>query len=274
MKNIFKFIIPCMALALSFTSCNETMDEKAVIDAQNESAFSTPTVTITSATAPAYNCLTVNVSVADPNNVAEQGIQFSETNSFTMDDCIPNETVDASFSIDVKDLEEVSTYYVRAYAVGKNGKVVYTETQSVTTPEAPPVPLEGTYTASEYSIRETGIVLEGTYQVSVAFEEGSTEIVNITNIWDAGTTVKGLYDAETNTIMVPSQQLIYTDPTYGPLWLMGLTDDLTNFASAVTFTFKPRGGAMKSSYWACLITTGAYAGYTYNYESYLEMQHE
>ena len=263
-----------MAIVLSFTSCNDTMDDKAVIDAQHESAFATPVVAIASAEAPAYNTLTVNATVSNPADVAEQGFQFSTTGEFTMEDCIVNDTVTASFSETIDGLEELSTYYVRAYAVGKNGKVVYTETKSVTTPEAPPTPLEGTYSATEYFVKDGVVMLGDSYKVTVSFEEGSNEIVNIYNIWAAETTVKGVYDAESNTIQVPSRQLIYTDPTYGPLWLMGITDDLSNFSSAVTFTFKPRGGAMKSSFWACLITTGAYAGYTYNYETYLEMQHE
>ena len=35
MKNIFKYMIPCLAVAFGLTSCNSTMDDKAAIDAMN-----------------------------------------------------------------------------------------------------------------------------------------------------------------------------------------------------------------------------------------------
>lgn len=274
MKNILKYFIPCLFVALAFTSCYDTMDDKRDIDAQHESAFATPVISSASATAPAYNEVAVTVSVEDKNNVAEQGIQLSTSEAFTTDDYIANEGVDESYTISVGNLSELTTYYYRAYAVGKNGGMVYGSTQSITTPEAPATPLEGTYTAQEYAYKNGSWGKSGDpYKITIAFEEGSTEVVNVTNIWDAGTTVQGVYDAETHVITVPNQQLIYTDDTYGPLLLMGMNDAMTAYAD-VTFTFTPRGGAMKSSIWACLITTGAYAGYFYNYNTYLDMQHD
>ena len=36
MKNIFKYMIPCLAVAFGLTSCNSTMDDKASIDAMYE----------------------------------------------------------------------------------------------------------------------------------------------------------------------------------------------------------------------------------------------
>lgn len=275
MNKIFKYYIPCMFVALGFASCYDTMDDKSDIDAQHESAFSNPAIVSATADATSHSSITITASVENADNVAEEGIQFSENQTFTTDDYIAKDDVEASYSVVIKDLTELTTYYYRAYAVGKNGSMVYGDTQSITTPEAPSTPLEGVYTAQEvYNKSGSWIKDPDTYKITISFEDGSTEKVNITNIWGAGTTVHGIYDAEKHVISVPSQQLLYTDPDYGPLLLMGMDNEMTKFTDDVTFEFTPRGGAMKSSIWACLIATGTYAGYTYNYPTYIMMQHD
>lgn len=275
MNKIFKYFIPCLFVALGLTSCYSTMDDKHDIDIQHENAYTNPSIVSATAIASSYNTIEVTASVENVDNVEKEGIQFSIKQTFTTEDYFENDDVEKSYSVIIDGLTELTTYYYRAYAVGKNGSMVYGETQSITTPEAPSTPLEGVYTAQEVSYKDGSWIKDpNTYKITISFEEGSTEIVNITNIFGAGTTVQGVYDADKHVISVPSQQLIYTHPTYGPLLLMGETDDRTNWAPNITFTFTPRGGAMSSSIWACLIATGDYAGYTYNYDTYLVMQHD
>jgi len=274
MKKLFKYFFPCFAFAFAVVSCNDTMDDKASIDAQYENTFATPTVTI-QATATAFNIINATATIDDVNNVAELGVQIAGKEDFSDAGTAVSETVVPSYTVDAPGLTELTKYYVRAYALGKNGKTVYSDALVVTTPEAPLIPLAGTYTTNEFYIKNGTIMSSGdSYKVTIAFEEGSEEIVNITNIWDAETTVQGIYDKETQTVTIPNDQLIYTDATYGPMTLQGITDDLSNFAPSTILTFNPRGGTIKSSFWACLITTGAYAGYTYNNESFLEMTHD
>lgn len=265
MKKIFKYILPCLSLMLVFASCNDTMDDKASIDASYEKQFKTATVSIASVTAPTYNSVQVNCTVGDVKDVAEQGIQFSETEDMTNVDFIPNDTIAAEYTMTVDGLEELSTYYVRAYAMSKNGVPVYSEVKQITTPEAPPTPLAGNYIATEYDY-ESGVWEPiAPYEISIEFEEGSETNVLITNIWEGGMTVKGIYDAETQTITVPNYELIYNHPTYGDVWMESFDDEDEN---AIIFHFNPRGGRMTSTVMGAICELGAF-GYFY-----LDMQHE
>ena len=277
MKNILKYFMPCMVTLLALTSCYDTMDDKAGIDAQNNGKFATPTIMSASATATAYNAIEVVVTVDDANTVAEQGVQVSSSSNFTTDDYfVSTETAD-SYTITVDGLEESTTYYYRAYVMGKNGTIVYGDTQTITTPEAPKVPVDGVYTTLQYSYdydSEKWIPAESTYKITIEFDEGDEEVVNITNIWNKNTTVKGIYDKETNVITVPSSQFIIWDSPYGKLTLVGMTPEADDFTETITFTFNPGGGAMKSSNWECVFIEGDYQGYTWGNGNYLVMQHD
>lgn len=270
MKNIFKYIIPSLVLAFAFVSCDSTMDDKAIIDAQYENQFSTATINLASVDAPAYNTVVVNCTVGNVNDVAEQGIQFAATNDFSNVAYTPNETVEVSFSITTSGLEELTTYYVRAYAMSKNGNVVYSEVKQVTTPEAPSTPLNGTYTVTEVDRNNAGnwIPASETYKMTIEFEEGSTNIVNITNIWDGGMTVQGVYDEEAHTITVPNYQILYVHPSYGDVWIQAVKPDFSDYDDSVTFEFTPRGGRMVCTPMGAICEAGAF-GYFY-----LIMQHD
>lgn len=272
MKNLFKYFIPCLFIAVGLTSCYDTMDDKRDIDAQHESAFSTPVIVSATATAT-HNTATITASVENKDNVAEQGIQFSETQSFTTDDYIASEIVENTYTVEVSKLKELTTYYYRAYAVGKNGAVVYGNTQSVTTAEAPLTPLAGAYTAVDYEYDNGQFVAGDPYPVTVAFETGSTDIVNIYNLWYGDETIQGKYDVETQTITVPSLQLIYNDPDYGPCAFIGL-DNTGSPITEATFAFNPHGGEIETSLWRVRLTSGPYAGYWYGKITYTVMQHD
>lgn len=269
MKNIFKYIIPSLALALTLASCDSTMDDKASIDAKYEGQFKTATISIASVDAPAYNTVVTTCTVGDANDVAEQGIQFSTTNDFTGVAYTSNETVEASFSIETSGLAELTTYYVRAYAVSKNGNVVFSEVQQIKTPEAPATPLNGTYTATEYARSNAGTWnVSRTYKINIEFAEGSTTLVNITNIWGGGYTVQGEYDEESQTITVPSYQIIDVHPSYGDVWIMAILPDFSDYTDAVTFQFTPRGGHMTCTPMAAQCAAGNFSFF------YLDMEHD
>ena len=107
-----------------------------------------------------------------------------------------------------------------------------------------------------------------TYEITVAFDEKDPTIVNITNIWDGGMTVQGQYDEAKGTITVPNMQVIYVHPTYGDVWIQGLTADLDDDAKGVTFSFTPLGGKLKSTPMAARCGAGDFSWF------YLDMEHK
>lgn len=273
MKQILKFMIPCLTAVFALTSCYDTMDDKADIDAKYGSAFSTPTVAITSATTPTHTSIAVTASFSDSAAVAEQGVEFATDENFKNVKTIVNKENNSTFTATLEGLEELTTRYVRAYAMGRNGVLVYSEVKKITTPEAPIFALEGSYTAVEYEgdpdSGEWTLPEEAEpYTITIAFEEGSSTTVNITNIWGGGMTVQGTYDAEQNTITVPNMQNIYIHPSYGDVWLKGLAKDFSAFTDNVVFKFTPKGGAMQSTPMAAQCSLGNFGFF------YLVMQHD
>ena len=154
MKNIFKLMIPCLAVAFALTSCDKTMDDKASIDAQYAKA-SPATVSLGSVSAVDFQSITAAATVGSEAQVIEEGIQICSSADFASGiTSVPNDTVEASFSIDVAGLAEQTTYYVRAYAVTRTAGTIVTEPQTVTTPKAPIFPLEGVYVATEWDVED------------------------------------------------------------------------------------------------------------------------
>ena len=82
MKNIFKYMIPCLVVAFGLTSCNSTMDDKASIDAMYEKA-TTAVATMGSTNADDYQTITVNGSVTNQAEVVEVGFQVSKASDFS-----------------------------------------------------------------------------------------------------------------------------------------------------------------------------------------------
>lgn len=265
MKKIFKYILPCLSLMLAFTSCYDTMDDKASIDAAYEKQFKNATVSIASVTAPAYNTVEVTCTVGDVKDVAEQGIQFSKTEDMTGAKFLPNDTIEAEYTLTVDGLEEATTYYVRAYAMSKTGVPVYSKVQAITTPEAPGSTVDGTYIATEYTYDNGNWIQGKPYEITIEFAEGSETTVLITNIWGGGMTVEGIYDPENNTITVPNYSVIFNYPGFGDFWLESYDDEDED---AIIFHFNPRGGSMESTVMGVIFEQGAYEFL------YLVMQHE
>ena len=269
MKNIFKYMIPCLAVAFALTSCDSTMDDKASIDAKYEKA-SSATVSLSSATAADFQTITASAAVSGEADVIEEGVQLSTTSDFSTGvTSIPAETVGASFTVNATGLTEQTTYYVRAYAVTRTGGTVVTEAQSVTTPKAPIFPLNGTWVATEWDLNDNDEwEAADQYEIQVEFDAADPTIVNITNIWGGGMTVQGQYDAAKGIVTVPNMQVIYVHKTYGDVWIRGVNSAISAYTSAVTFTFTALGGKMSSTPMAAQCSAGNF-GYFY-----LTMEHK
>jgi hypothetical protein len=272
MKKIFMFVMPCLVAALSLTSCNDTMDDKAVIDAQYEGRYSNAVVNVSSTNSPDFQTVEVTAAVANADAVAEQGIMLSSDASFETVTYAVNDTVEANYTLYVTGLQELTKYYVRAYAVGKNGVTVYSETKEVTTVAAPMVSIEGTYTVVDYKNGDSGWEqFCNPYKMTIEFEEGSNDIVNITGLALGSidrysetepVTFQGLYDAETNTITIPNNSVVANTADYGQVWSVAYQAD------ALVLNFNPKGGSMESQIvrYAC---AAGNLGYFYH-----EMQHD
>lgn len=271
MKNIFKYMIPCLVVAFGLTSCNSTMDDKASIDAMYEKA-TTAVATMGSTNADDYQTITVNGSVTNQAEVVEVGFQVSKASDFSTSATYYNvDEVVQDFSYTIGGLEEKTTYYVRAYAATRTAGIIFSEPKTVTTPAAPIFPLDGTYTVKEMAFDEESgewVAPEETYEIEIAFDKEDPTIVNITNIWNRGMTVQGQYDEAKGTITVPNMQLIYVHGTYGDVWIQSLTPDLDDDPSGVTFTFTALGGKLKSTPMAARCGAGDFAYF------YLDMEHK
>ena len=271
MKNIFKYMIPCLAVAFGLTSCNSTMDDKAAIDAMYQKA-TTAVVTMGNTNADDYQTITLDGAVTNEAEVIEVGFQISKASDFSAGATYYHvDEVVSNFSYTIAGLAEKTTYYVRAYAATRTAGIIFSESKTVTTPAAPIFPLDGTYTVKEMAFDdESGewVAPEETYEITVAFDEKDPTIVNITNIWNRGMTVQGQYDEAKGTITVPNMQLIYVHGTYGDVWIQSLTPDLDDDPSGVTFTFTALGGKLKSTPMAARCGAGDFAYF------YLDMEHK
>ena len=260
MKNIFKTLIPCLVLALGMSSCYDEMDDKDVVDAKYALA-NTPTVTMSSAAANDHASATVAASISTIDGVVESGFMVAESSDFSDAKAYIVENA-TSISTTLEALAELTTYYVKAYAFLGDGRLVYSEATSLTTLEAPSYELAGTYTATDYDA-STGEA-DGTYEVTV--EVNGSE-VKITNFYDGGETVVGTYDAETQTVTIPTKQVIFVHSNYGDVWMMAI-DSSASYIDEITCKFTPKGGFFQTSYWEALCGAGYFGRY------WTEMSHK
>lgn len=251
MKKFFKYLIPCMAVALSLTSCNETMDDKAVIDSRYET-LDNPTVALASAEAIDYENAILTGTILSTENAQEVGFQLSTDAQFSDVTVYLADEVATTFTAEVSGLTEKTTYYVRSYVFTKTGITIVSEASSFTTPKAPYYNVNGTYTVVDYDAK-TGAVASDPYTMSVTFADGSNTEVEIYNLWDGGYTIVGEWDAEKSTITVPTDQLIYVHPTYGDVWASGINSSISAYTDYITFTFTTLGGVMQSSFWQAYV---------------------
>lgn len=258
-KYIFKTLIPCLMLVLGVTGCYDEMDSKESVDAQF--ALSTiPTVSVASAVANDFSSASVSGTVSGTEGVVEVGFMTSLSADFTAAATTKAEEIGASFTAVLSNLSEMTTYNVKAYAYLADGRMVFSEVQTFTTPSSPTFELDGTYSATEYDA-QTGEV-NGNYEVTVSFVEGSTTEVLLHNFWDGGETVNGVYDPETGVVTIPTNQLIYVHPSYGDVVMKAVNDAISAHTAAVTCQFTAKGGFLNTSTWGAVCSAGTF-GFCY-----------
>lgn len=269
MKNIFKYLIPCLVAVLALASCDSTMDDKATIDAKYLTGTNT-TATVSAVTAVDYQTVEATGAVSATDDVIEVGIQLSPAADFSANVIsVPHDTIESTFTVAASGLAELTTYYVRSYAVTRAGGTVVSEAQTATTPKTPIFSLDGVYTATEYNLNDDDEwEVADQYDITVEFDEEDPTIVYITNIWDGGMTVQGQYNEKTGVVTVPNMQVIYVHKTYGDVWLRGLNDAISAYTSDVKFTFTKIGGKMVSQPFAAQCSAGNF-GFLY-----LSMEHQ
>ena len=303
MKNIFKLMIPCLAVVFSLFSCNDTMDDKAAIDAQYEKP-SAASVTLASATAVDFqtinatgtvsglelnvvcpkcgysattvpekcpNCGTGDSLFVEVSNIAEFGIQISKLQDFASEvTTFIADFESLSFDITASGLEELTTYYVRSYVVTSTAGTLVSDVKTVTTPKAPIFPIDGEYIATEWDYNQDTGEWEnaGQYEMAISVDPEDPTILNITNIWDGGLTVQGQYDATKGIVTVPNLQVIYVHATYGNVWIRGVNSAVTAYTSAVQFQFTALGGKMQSTPMGAVCAAGSFGFF------YLTMEHK
>ena len=116
-------------------------------------AITIPTITTSSATSISYTSATVGGTVTDDGGatVTERGVVYSTTsNPTTSNSKVVSGSRKGLFTCSLNDLQESTTYYVRAYAVNQKG-TAYGEEKSFTT-KAITVPTVTTSSATNISV--------------------------------------------------------------------------------------------------------------------------
>lgn len=261
MKMFLRHAVPCTILALALTSCNDLMDDKAVIDAKYET-LDYPTIAMASAEAETYESALVSGVVSDLENVQELGFQVSADETFANSTNYISNDVNTEFKAGITGLSEKTTYYVRAYVFTKTGHTVYSEAATFQTPNAPLFEINGIYTAVDYeysSQTSSFIKSDESYSMSISFVEGSDTEVEIYNLWDGGETMIGVYDAETSTITVPTGQNLYYYDGYGYVIANAVNDAITNYQDAIIFKFTSLGGLMETGIYQAYLPAAEYS---------------
>ena len=254
MKKFFKYILPCMALGLALVSCSE--DEKGFTDAALPG-----TVALENATAVNYNTVTANIVLSNPENVIEEGLEVATKEDFSDSKFIISKDIDSNIGMTLTALP-ATTYYIRAYAFQKNSNILRTEVVKITTPDFV-YSIDGTYTVTsilvmsfdDYNFYES-IGTEDYPAYEITIKSGEDGQVEITNLYEFGTTVVGFYDAETGAISVPSgQQVIDELDVYGPAVLVGFSDEL-DLQESIDIVFDKKTGVLETGIWGVRVSAG------------------
>lgn len=132
MKKIFN-ILPVVAVALAFVSCNSTMDDKDEIDAKYV-VGTAPTVAIANA-AGGSSAVTVSGTVSDASKVVEVGVRVSSTEDMADPAYWPAAVVANEFTAVAKKLQPLTAYYIQVYSVAKDNQMTFSAVQRVSTGE-------------------------------------------------------------------------------------------------------------------------------------------
>lgn len=258
MKNIFKTFILCTALAIGVTGCYDDIDSKSSIDAKYEQSNDV-TASLGDVSATSFSEISVSGSLSGVEGVLEAGFMLSNSADFTSYTSYPTAEIGTSFGSSIKNLDELTTYYIRSYAYTISGTKV-SEATSVTTPAAPIYELNGTYSATEYKA-DGSVVNE--YDVTIEFVAGSTTDIKITNIYDGGKTIDAKYDPATGKITIPAKQVIYIHASYGDVWM-----EEVDGGETIAGQFTTKGGLLSISTFSAICDAGKFG------DKYIRMNHK
>lgn len=217
MKNIFKTLIPCLALALGLSGCYDEMGDKNSIDAKY-ALENTPVVALSGASALDYSSAAVSASVSDVEGVIEVGFMVAATPDFEGAKYYKQNAA-TSFEMVLSGLTELTTYNVKAYACLGDGRIVYSEVSSITTPQAPPLTSE-LLSGKTYSATVTDYWTESyTFEVTLVADASDENKIYIQNldpyfaengfVAEVGCNIfEGTLDTEKEIITVPAGQLV------------------------------------------------------------------
>lgn len=259
MKKYIKILIPCLILAMGLSGCYDLMDSKDSVDSKF-ALNANITVSVSSAEANGFSSASIQGTVNSIEDVIETGIMVSSSTDFSAAAVYAAKEVGTSFTIALSGLTEATTYNVKAYAYLADGQISYSDVRSFTTPVAPVFELAGVYSATEYDAK-TGEI-SSSYDVTVSFVNGSETEVELTNFWEGGMTVTGVYDKTTGVVTIPTNQVIYVHPSYGEVKMVAVNDAISAYAKAVTCQFTAKGGFLNTSTWGAICSAGAF-GYAY-----------
>ena len=251
MKNIFKTLIPCLALSVALTGCYDEMEDKAVIDAKHYQE-NTVSASIGEVSAINFSTVTMAGSVSSVDGISEVGFMVSKTADFSTYSAYAADELSTSFAYTLTTTDE-TTLYVRTYAYGIGGTTNVSEVKTVTTPAAPKFEIAGTYEAVDYDADSSEPTAP--YEVTVELLEDAEYNLAITNLWDGGMTIYAKYNSETGAIAIPAGQVIYVHASYGDVWI-----EEYNGASTVEGQFVTKGGYFNLKAWGAVCGAG-YFGY-------------
>jgi len=214
MKNIVLKSLSCLAAVALMASCNDTMDDKADIDAKYAQSFEAPTFAVVGVENVTHNSATVNLSLSDTTYVVEQGIQISKTSDFSDASNIWVDKAEETAALEIEGLEAETTYYVRPYIYMVNGSYAAGQATSFTTAEPPAESwtpaFVGTYT---YSLLWQGDD-EGLILYSDDIHENRYKIEN----WGGGVDLIFTM-AEDGELFVEEQEVGAEYGSYGPIYV-------------------------------------------------------
>ena len=219
MKNIFKTLIPCLVLAVGFTGCYDEMDDKASIDAKYALA-NVPTVTLSATNVIDYSSASVAASFSTVEGVVEVGFMVAASADFSGAKIYSASAVASSIEQALAGLAEQTTYNVKAYAYLGDGRMVYSDASSFTTPEAPALSAE-MLTGKTYTGTSTSVLYGDSYTMNVTLVADAADPTKIYvqnldpyfasygyNAANGFNIFEGVLDVEAETITVAQGQKI------------------------------------------------------------------
>lgn len=262
MKKTLFSLLACAAMTFAFSSCNDTMDDKADVEAGWHKAEK-PAATL-SLSGTTFSSTDASMTVSDTTDVLEYGVQYSTAADFATSEYAAADGIDPATSFTLSGLADNTTYYLRSYIVTRsNGTILGDETRTITTPVAPIFTIEGTYAAADFVMNEDdgSFAQEGdSYEVSIAFVEGSSTEVKVTNLMDGEETLTGTYDADNQTITIDAGKTLFEHPNYGDCYETPVDDDLKSLDKWI-ISFTPKGGALETSLFSLDCSAGQFGYY-------------